>query len=77
MGVSVEYIPKKGIIMWKMVSCSECRKDNIFSIRLDPKYLDYLKKVLEEEKVLDQEALDKILKAFASVAPPKRIIKKD
>jgi len=60
-----------------MVSCSECRKDNIFSIRLDPKYLDYLKKVLEEEKVLDQEALDKILKAFASVAPPKRIIKKD
>jgi len=54
-----------------MVSCSECRKDNIFSIRLDPEYLDYLKKVIEEGKTLDQEQLDKILKAFASVSPPK------
>ena len=69
MGVSVEYVPKKGIIMWKMAICSECRKDNIFSIRLDLEYLDYLKKVIEEGKELDRETLDKILKAFASLAP--------
>ena len=55
-----------------MVSCSECRKDNIFSIKLDPEYLDYLKKILKEEKTLDQEKLDKILKAFANLAPPKK-----
>ena len=47
MSVSVEYFPEKRIIIWKMINCCECGGENIFSVKLDDKYLDYLKEVLK------------------------------
>lgn len=40
---------------------------------MDPEYLDYLKKLIENGKEeLKKEELDKILKALMSMYPPKK-----
>jgi hypothetical protein len=58
-----------------MISCCECGGKNIFSVKLDEKYLDYLKGLLERSEKHnispEDKDFDRILKALASVSPPK------
>ena len=59
----------KVITIRRLVSCSECGKDSIVSIKFDAKVL---KKTLDEKKkTMTQKDFDKLFEALANTPPPK------
>ncbi|CAJ0747242.1 3481_t:CDS:2 [Entrophospora sp. SA101] len=87
MGVSLEYFPKKSVIIRRLEHCSECGGENIISVKLDYEYLDYLKDLIDKNENgkgrMSKKDFNKVLKALLKVTPPKkstiekRIVKQD